>query len=92
MYGGPCLSSQQWEREARGGGVIIGYIMSPRLARAALDAVVRGRMGKERRRIEEKTRMGKNLVTIQIGRWIDSHYGEVEIELIIRGGGRLHES
>lgn len=57
--------------------IIIGYIMSPRLAQATQGSVVRGRMGKERRKSEGKktktiTRKRKTVVGIQHpARWID---------------------
>ena len=42
----------RWEDQ----NIIVGYTMSPRLAQATQGSIVRRRMGKERRKREEKTK------------------------------------
>lgn len=69
-----CIVVQDCNPNSRRGrredqNIIVGYIMSSRLARATQGSVGRGRMGKERRKREDKTRTRtrkrKTVVVIQ---------------------------
>lgn len=60
------LSSRRGRREDQ--HIIIGYIMSPRLAQATQGSVVRGRMGKERRKSEGKKNKNNNKKEKDCGR------------------------
>lgn len=55
-----------WRGRREDQKIIIGYIISPRLAQATQGSVVRGRLGKERWKREEKTRMRKRKTVVGI--------------------------